>query len=278
MQNNVTVSTFYHFAPLNGLPELKNILLTCMKESGIKGTITLAPEGVNATIAGSKQAVSHLLGMIRNIKGFEGVQDRISYYITEPFKRSKVKIKRELISIGAPAHPSVCVGIHVPPNEWNALISRDDVITIDTRNDYEYAIGHFKGAINPATRNFKEMVAFTELELDPEKHPVVAMYCTGGIRCEKYSSYLLTQGFKQVYHLRGGILAYLESIPQSESLWWGDCYVFDERIAVRHGLIRNADVSSCDGCGRLLYSADRAHPSYIEKQQCPHCVGKKGQG
>lgn len=275
MHAPIAVSTFYHFAPLEAREPLKLRLLNAMHELGIRGTITLAPEGINATISGSDGAIASMLGVLRSIPGFAALSDRISYFTAQPFGKSKVKLKPELISLGAEANPAVCVGEHIAPAQWNALISRDDVVTIDTRNDYEYRIGHFKGALNPATKNFKEMVAFTAAHLNPETHPHVAMYCTGGIRCEKYSAYLLHQGFTNVYHLRGGILAYLETISHAESLWEGDCYVFDERVAVGHGLSTNADASMCLGCGQPLYSADRAHAHYAQGAHCPYCYGSK---
>jgi UPF0176 protein len=253
---NTLVSTFYHFAPLPQARALKPSLLARMQELGIKGTITLAGEGINATIAGAPDAIENMLQHLRALPGFAGLHARDSHFSAAPFGKSKVKLKPELISLGAPADPSVCVGEHVMPAKWNALITRPNVITIDTRNDYEYRIGHFKGAVNPATKNFKEMVAFTATHLSPTRTPHVAMYCTGGIRCEKYSSYLLTQGFTHVYHLRGGILAYLETVPESESLWQGDCYVFDERVAVGQGLVPNPDARMCQGCGGPLYATE----------------------
>lgn len=267
----VTVSTFYHFSPLPQPAALKPRLLEEMHSLHLKGTITLAPEGINATIAGDTGAIDRMIAQLRTLPGFSSLAHRTSTHASRPFGRGKVKVKRELISLGAPADPAVCVGTHIPPQAWNALILSPDVITIDTRNDYEFGIGHFKGAINPATRHFKEMVAFTRTHLDPARHPRVAMYCTGGIRCEKYSAYLLTQGFKEVYHLQGGILAYLETIPEAESLWEGECYVFDERVAVGHGLAPSIDATMCQGCGRPLYSADRNHPHYIENIQCAVC-------
>jgi len=233
----VTVSTFYHFAPIADPLALKQPMLDRMRELGVRGTITFATEGVNATIAGPETGVAQIVADIRALPGFSGLVQRLSESLhSYPFGRSKVKVKKELISLGAKADPSVCVGEYVAPADWNALITAPDVITIDTRNAYEFEIGHFKGAINPATRTFKQMVAYTEHELSPRKNTRVAMYCTGGIRCEKYSSYLVSLGFTHVYHLQGGILAYLEAIPPEESLWEGECFVFDERLALGHGL------------------------------------------
>lgn len=232
--NDITVSTFYYFTPLAHPAEIKAPLLERMRSLGVRGTITLASEGINATISGARDAIDAMLAEIRARMAFEPPFYRETFTDTQPFKRSKVKVKRELISIGATADPRVCVGQHVQPEDWNALITQPDVITIDTRNQYEFELGRFVGAVNPATRNFKQMVAFTESQLSPEKTPRVAMYCTGGIRCEKYSSYLIAHGFKEVYHLAGGILAYLEKIPASDSLWQGECFVFDERETVGH--------------------------------------------
>jgi UPF0176 protein len=248
----IAISSFYHFAPIQHLSELKRRLLAEMKRHDIKGTITLAPEGINATIAGAPPALARFHALLRSLPPLQNLAPRLSHFTAMPFGRSKVKVKRELIALGAPADPGLCVGRYVAPEDWNALISQTDVTTIDTRNDYEYALGHFAGAVNPATRHFKEMLAFTAQHLDPRKTPKIAMYCTGGIRCEKYSAYLLTQGFSEVYHLQGGILAYLETIPTEASLWQGQCYVFDERVAVGHGLAKSQGVLMCR-CGRAYF-------------------------
>lgn len=233
----ITVTTFYQFTPLAAPASHKATLLARMQELGIKGTVTLAHEGVNATVSGDAAALGQFIEDLKIELGTGLPMSRESYTGAQPFKRSKVKVKRELISLGAEANPSVCVGSYVEPCDWNALITQPGVVTVDTRNDYEYAMGHFKGAVNPATGNFKQMVRFTHEVLKPLNATAVAMYCTGGIRCEKYSAYLLTQGFERVYHLRGGILAYLEQIPPAESLWEGTCFVFDERVSVGHGLV-----------------------------------------
>ena len=261
----VTITTFYSFVPLAEPAALKAPILARMQALGIKGTITLASEGVNATISGAEAAIAALIADLRDWLGMVTPTLRSSYFSTQPFQRTKVKVKRELISLGVPSQPSVCVGEYVMPKDWNALITAPNVITIDTRNAYEFELGHFEGAVNPATRNFKQMVKFTEeyfnnlapskqegrkgelAESLPSSAPTpalplmgreiaIAMYCTGGIRCEKYSSYLVAQGFSKVYHLHGGILAYLEQIPTAQSLWRGNCFVFDERVAVGHGL------------------------------------------
>jgi UPF0176 protein len=236
MSEPVTITTFYSFTPLADPGAVKPSLLARMQELGIRGTITLAREGVNATISGAAEQVNLLIAHLTKQLGISTEMKRESHFGAQPFKRTKVKVKRELISLGAEANPSQCVGVHIAPAGWNALIAAQDVITIDTRNQYEYELGHFEGAVNPGTRNFKQMVAFTEQHLSPAANTRIAMYCTGGIRCEKYSAYLVAQGFKEVYHLKGGILAYLEQIPEADSLWRGGCFVFDERVTVGHGL------------------------------------------
>lgn len=231
---SITISTFYSFVPLADPEALKPPIFERMKALGIKGTITLAMEGINATISGSEHAIEALMEFLRQQIAFTTPTYRTSHFSEQPFKRTKVKVKRELISLGVKSDPTVCAGSYVMPVHWNALITSADVVTIDTRNDYEFTLGHFERALNPTTRNFKQMVAFTEANLKPGQR--IAMYCTGGIRCEKYSSYLVANGFPEVYHLHGGILAYLEQVPEAQSLWRGSCFVFDERIAVGHGL------------------------------------------
>ncbi|MES2983864.1 MAG: rhodanese domain-containing protein [Pseudomonadota bacterium] len=237
MSESVTISTFYSFSALADPAALRAPILARMEALGIRGTITLAAEGINATISGGNAAIQSLMEFLNGLIQFTTPTFRESYDAAQPFKRAKVKVKRELIALGAPTFPAQCVGRYVMPADWNALITAGDVIIIDTRNDYEFAFGHFAGAVNPATRNFKEMVAFTERHLDPASGKRIAMYCTGGIRCDKYSSYLVAEGFGEVYHLHGGILAYLEQIPLAQSLWQGSCFVFDERVSVGHGLV-----------------------------------------
>ena len=233
----ITISTFYYFTTLAEPKALRESLLEHLKKLGIKGTMTLATEGINATVSGSEESIRGLILHLHRLIGMPLDIARKSYFGEQPFLRTKVKVKKELISLGAKAEPSVCVGRYVTPQAWNAFITASDVITIDTRNDYEYALGHFAGAVNPGTRNFKQMVAFTQAHLLPVSGRRIAMYCTGGIRCEKYSSYLVSLGFTQVYHLQGGILAYLEQVPVAESLWRGSCFVFDGRGGVEHGLM-----------------------------------------
>lgn len=268
----VTISTFYKFTHIPGYKKLQMPLKREMIRRGIKGTITLAPEGVNATISGEE---SKLYGMMEHLKSIPEIGPfsfKTSQYSGQPFKRSKVKVKPELISLGIETNPTVCVGTYIEPANWNALIRRDDVMTIDTRNDYEYRIGRFQGAINPDTSDFKEMVAFTQKQLDQNKHKAIAMYCTGGIRCEKYSSYLLEQGFENVFHLKGGILQYLADIPENNTLWEGSCFVFDERVAVKHNLMKDPGITMCEACGAPLTPTDRNYSEFMDNRRCSYCA------
>jgi UPF0176 protein len=233
----ITVSTFYSFSPLPDPEALRAPILAFMQARDIRGTITLAKEGINATVSGDAPALDALMAFLNQNINFTTPTYRESRFSDQVFKRTKVKVKRELISLGVPTFPAQCVGNYVMPADWNALITKPGVIIIDTRNDYEFALGSFAGAINPGTTNFKQMVDFTNAHLSPGANSTIAMYCTGGIRCDKYSSYLLSRGFSEIYHLHGGILAYLEQIPPAQSLWRGTCFVFDERVSVGHGLI-----------------------------------------
>ncbi len=235
METPIRISTFYCFTALPEPLSLKAPILARMKALGVRGTITLATEGINATISGADEALDAFMLFLHEQIDFTTPTHRSSHFEAQPFQRAKVKVKRELISLGVAANPAQCVGQYVGPKAWNDLIAAPDVITIDTRNDYEFQLGHFEGAVNPGTRNFKQMVAWTETNLK-NTNKRIAMYCTGGIRCEKFSSYLVAHGFSEVFHLHGGILAYLEQVPEAESKWQGTCFVFDERVAVGQGL------------------------------------------
>ncbi|MAR56206.1 MAG: hypothetical protein CMM93_03390 [Rickettsiales bacterium] len=275
----VTIATFYHFTPIAACEPLQQRLQSLLFHHQVKGTITLAPEGVNATIAGAGEAVKTILSSVCDLLKISNLRAQFSYADAAPFQRGKVKVKTELISLGAPADPLVCVGTHVAPKDWNAIITQPDVITIDTRNDYEFRIGHFEGAVNPDTNDFKEMIAFTKDKVIGQNYRAVAMYCTGGIRCEKYSSYLLDQGIDTVYHLEGGIIAYLADMAESESLWRGSCFIFDERVALRHDLTPDPDILMCYGCGNPTTPEDRALPSFTADQMhCRWCDDRKAYG
>ena len=267
----IVVAAFYKFVPFSGPRHFQPQLKRFMQKHGIKGTVLLSPEGINGTVSGDREAIDRLLTYLKSDHKFTDLEHKESYFHRQPFERTKVKVKKEIISLGVDVSPQRVVGTYVEPREWNSLISDPEVITIDTRNEYEVHLGKFKGAQDPKTRNFKELPAYTQQALDPKKHSKVAMYCTGGIRCEKYSSYLKELGFQEVYHLKGGILKYLEEVPEEESLWEGECYVFDERVAVKHGLTPTDEAAICPSCGYSLFSKDRIHPAYVHGKRCAHC-------
>lgn len=258
---SVTVTAFYKFVAIEDPPALREALLDFARAHEIKGSILIAPEGINATVAGPDAGVRKLLAYLRSDPRFADLVSKESYAGAPPFGRLKVRLKREIVTLKRPeADPTKRVGTYVSPGEWNALISDPDVVVVDTRNAYEVAIGTFKDAIDPATRVFSEFPDFVAANLDPEKHKRVAMFCTGGIRCEKASAYLLAKGFPEVYHLEGGILKYLETVPPHESLWQGECFVFDERVALEHGVKPGTHVM-CKLCGAPVAEGEAARHS-----------------
>lgn len=265
------VATFYKFVSLPDAVEIQEPLLSCCLAHNVKGTILLAPEGINGTIAATRNGIDAVLAFLCADPRFAGLEYKESTADTPPFERMKVRLKKEIVTLGVPeVDPNQKVGIYVSPEEWNALIRDPEVTVIDTRNDYEVDIGSFKGAQNPQTRSFREFPEYVHQNLDPSKHKKVAMFCTGGIRCEKASSFLLSQGFAEVYHLKGGILKYLEQVPAKESLWKGECFVFDERVTVVHDLeIGSYDM--CRSCGHPISEADKASIQYEEGVSCPYC-------
>ena len=241
----------------------------------IKGTILLAHEGINGTIAGLPENIHKVLHFLRTDATFAGkfanLEHKESFADEHPFYRMKVKLKKEIVTMGVPSvNPNNTVGTYVKPEDWNALIADPDVIVLDTRNDYEVHIGTFKGAVNPETTTFREFPDYVAKNLDKAKHKKVAMFCTGGIRCEKASSYMLEQGFNEVYHLQGGILKYLETVPEEQSLWQGECFVFDQRVAVKHGLAVG-DFYQCYACRMPLSPIELKSPQYTAGISCPHC-------
>lgn len=245
MSAPLTVAALYRFARFADPAALRAPLLELAEAHGIRGTLILAREGINGTIAGSADGIAAIIAHIRALPGCADLDVKYSTATEMPFGRLKVRLKREIVTMGQPdIDPLASVGAYVASHDWNALISDLETIVIDTRNDYEVAVGTFAGAINPQTRSFREFPAWFRRErerlLGKGKQPKVAMFCTGGIRCEKASSYLLSRGFKNVFHLKGGILKYLETIPEGESRWKGDCFVFDQRIALGHGLAERA--------------------------------------
>jgi UPF0176 protein len=268
---SVVVATFYKFVPVEDGEALQRSLQDLCAAVELYGTILVAEEGLNATIAGDESAIAALLDFLRSDARFSDLTAKYSTAATPPFGQMKVKIKREIVTLGQPeANPTDQVGTYVPPTEWNRLITDPDVVLIDARNDYEVNIGTFQGAVNPHTDSFRELPDYLTATLNPQHHKKVAMFCTGGIRCEKATSYLLRQGFEQVYHLQGGILQYLEEVPETESLWEGECFVFDERVAVRHGLQLGSH-ELCYACGNPVSPEDQAKPHYEPGISCPHC-------
>jgi len=271
-QNSIVVATFYHFAPIPEGAKYQSALKGVMLKHEVHGTVLVTPEGLNATISGVRAGVDAVLGWIKSDPRFTTMEHKESFTDKQPFMRSKVKLKKETISMGAYANPTEAVGEYVAPKDWNALISRDDVIVVDTRNDYEVHLGVFANALNPKTRTFKDFPAWVKKNLFRHKDKAIAMYCTGGIRCEKSTAYLKHQGFKEVYHLQGGILKYLEEVPAEQSLWQGECFVFDDRVAVDHSLKPSKDAGLCGNCGHSVVAKDMRSSLYVHNKQCPHCA------
>jgi len=270
------VMALYKFADLPDADELKPLLAQFCCARGIKGTLILAPEGINGTVAGTPDAIDALHAYLLEDPGFagrlEGAEIKFSGALDMPFHRMKVRLKPEIVTLRAPeANPAQRVGTYVDPRDWNALIERNDIVLLDTRNDYEVGLGTFSRAIDPGTQSFTQFKDYVAQNLDPARNRKVAMFCTGGIRCEKASSYLLSQGFEEVFHLKGGILAYLENVPKEESRWQGECFVFDERVSVRHGL-EQGEATLCRACRHPLTPAERADERFLEGIACPHCA------
>ncbi|WP_017305206.1 rhodanese-related sulfurtransferase [Spirulina subsalsa] len=268
----VTVATFYKFVTFPDYQEQQAPLFNYCQTQSLKGTILLASEGINATLAGTENAIASVLDYLRSDPRFHDLDVKLSYTETPPFERLKVRLKKEIVTFGHPeADPTQQVGQYVPPQKWNQLISDPEVTVIDTRNDYEVKVGTFKNAQNPQTRSFRQFPDYVKQHLNPQQQTKVAMFCTGGIRCEKATAYLLQQGFQEVYHLQGGILQYLSEIPPEESLWQGECFVFDERIAVKQGL-EPGSFSMCSACGHPLSPAEQKSPDYKPGIACPYCT------
>ncbi|PHS62356.1 MAG: hypothetical protein COB09_14845 [Thalassobium sp.] len=265
------VCAMYKFATLDNFEELRQPLLDEMLRLDVKGTLLLAAEGINGTVAGSREGIDALLDYLRRDERLKDIDHKESYDDDMPFYRTKVKLKKEIVTLGVEGiDPKRVVGTYVKPADWNALISDPDVVLVDTRNDYEVEIGTFKGALDPRTKTFREFPQYVRDNLDPAKNKKVAMFCTGGIRCEKSTAYLKEQGFDEVYHLEGGILKYLEEVPQEESLWEGECFVFDNRVTVNHQL-EKGDYDQCHACRRPITEADKEHEHYVAGVSCHHC-------
>lgn len=269
-----TIAALYLFIPVADPAELKQKFLQELSPLQLCGTLLIAPEGINGTLAGSELAIQKLLICLNNNIGLSQKDVKFSYSAEKPFNRFKIRLKREIVTFNQPhVNPNLRVGTYIEPDQWNTLIEDPDVTVIDTRNKYETLIGTFKNAIDPKIDSFTEFSDYVRENLDPKKHKKIAMFCTGGIRCEKASSFMLAEGFESVFHLKGGILKYLEEIPKEQSRWQGDCYVFDRRMAVGHGLI-TGHYSMCYCCGYPLSDKDKTHNLYEEGVSCAHCYEK----
>lgn len=267
----IVVAAMYRFVSLPDFEEIQPPLLRFCKQQNIKGTLLLAKEGINGTVSGSRQAIDALLTYLRRDPRLAAIEHKESFYQQQPFYRMKVKLKKEIVTMGVEGiDPNHVVGTYVEAKDWNDLISDPDVVVVDTRNDYEYAIGTFTNAVNPKTTTFREFPEYVKQNLDPKQHKKVAMFCTGGIRCEKSTAYMKEQGFDEVYHLKGGILKYFEEVPAEDSLWQGECFVFDNRVAVNHKL-EKGQYDQCHGCRYPITEQDKQSPHYQKGVCCPHC-------
>jgi UPF0176 protein len=273
----ITVAAFYQFSRFPDPAGLQPGLVKVCHEQGVRGSILLAPEGVNGTIAGGREGVAAVLAVVQGLPGCAGLEWKESFAEAMPFGRMKVKLKREIVTMGQPdVDPLARVGRRVEAKDWNALIADPDTVVIDTRNDYEVAIGTFQGAIDPGTRAFGAFPDWWKANRERFAGKRIAMFCTGGIRCEKSTNYLLGQGVEDVYHLHGGILKYLEDVPAESSLWQGQCFVFDDRVSVGHGL-QPGGLRSCGACRRPVSEADALHPDFEDGVCCPACVNEYSQ-
>lgn len=276
MQNNdsIVVSALYNFVKLDNYRELQQPLLDLLLKHKIRGTLLLANEGINGTVAGSREAIDKLYQWLSNNPDLHNTDSKESLTGDMPFYRSKVKLKKEIVTLGVEGiDPRHVVGTYVKPKDWNALISDPEVTVIDTRNDYEIGIGTFKGAIDPNTKTFRDFPDYVKENLNPEKHKKVAMFCTGGIRCEKSTAYLKEQGFEDVYHLEGGILKYLEEVNEQDSLWQGECFVFDNRVSVNHRL-EKGEFDQCHACRRPILETDKQRSEYQAGISCHQCINE----
>ena len=265
------VVTFYKFIELDDIEKLRDRAFKICHDQNLTGTILLASEGINATLSGELENLNNFLNFLKQDQRFADIKPKFSETDETPFHRLKVKIKSEIVTMGREeAKPTIATGEHIDPKTWNELITDPEVIVIDTRNNYEYKVGTFQKAISPETNNFREFPEFVEENLDPKQHKKIAMFCTGGIRCEKASAYLKEQGFEEVYQLNGGILNYLETVSPEESLWEGECFVFDHRVAINEDLAPG-NHELCYGCRHPLSPEDRQSEKYQPGVSCPYC-------
>ena len=269
--SQTVVCALYKFATLDQFAELRQPLLQTMLDNEVRGTLLLAQEGINGTVAGPREGIDTVLAWLRSDPRLASLDSKESLTDEMPFKRTKVKLKKEIVTMGVEGiDPKRVVGTYVAPEDWNSLISDPDVMLIDTRNDYEFQVGTFKDAINPKTDSFREFPAYVSDHVLPRKPKKVAMFCTGGIRCEKSTAYLKEQGIDEVYHLKGGILKYLEHVAEEESLWEGECFVFDDRVTVNHKLERGG-YDQCHACRLPITDEDKASEKYMPGVSCPSC-------
>ena len=269
------ICALYKFTRLDDFEEIQLPLRSFLDSLSVKGTLLLAREGINGTISGTKVSLEKVLDYLQSDPRFLDLEFKFSYSKKIPFKRLKVKLKKEIVTMGlTEIDPTHSAGTYVKPKDWNELINDPDVVLIDTRNNYEYEIGSFKGAINPNTETFREFPSFTKNTLEQYRDKKIAMFCTGGIRCEKSTAFLKSEGFKNVFHLQGGILKYLEEVNEDESLWEGECFVFDDRVAVKHNL-EQGQYDQCHACRFPITEEDTMHPHYEKGASCPRCFGTK---
>lgn len=266
-----TIAALYHFTRFADPDALRGPLREIADAGDVRGSLLLAPEGINGTIAGPPAGIAAVLAHIKGLPGCAGLEWKESHASEPPFGKLKVRLKKEIVSMGAPGLDPASVGTHVTAAEWNALIQAPDVAVIDTRNAYEVEIGTFEGAVDPATESFRDFPAWWEANKDRFANQRIAMFCTGGIRCEKSTAYLKAQGVEDVFHLKGGILQYLEDVPEEQSLWQGGCFVFDERVAVGHGL-KEMPYDLCRACRHPISSQETSDPAFEEGVSCPRCI------
>ncbi|TCI03374.1 rhodanese-related sulfurtransferase [Corallincola luteus] len=272
--SDIVVCALYKFVSLPDFEQLRQPLLDTMNQHQIRGTLLLAAEGINGTVAGSRKGVDGLLQWLSQDPRLANIEHKESFTDQAPFHRTKVKLKKEIVTMGVEGiDPQQVVGTYVEPKDWNELISDPDVVLVDTRNDYEIQVGTFQGAVNPQTESFREFPDYVAKNLDKKQHKKVAMFCTGGIRCEKSTAYLKEQGFDEVYHLKGGILKYLEEVPEENTLWQGECFVFDERVTVNHQM-EKGNYDQCNACRLPITEQDKQSEKFALGISCPHCYDK----
>ncbi|MGB1402989.1 MAG: rhodanese-related sulfurtransferase [Porticoccaceae bacterium] len=273
MATQYVTCALYKFVALPNYGSIRHPLLKIMTDSQVFGTLLLASEGINGTIAGTRASIDTVLNWLAQQPGLDNIDTKESYDDKIPFYRTKVKLKKEIVTMGVEGiDPNQVVGTYVKPTDWNALISDPDVLVVDTRNNYEVEIGTFKDAVNPNTTSFREFPQWATENVDPAKTKKIAMFCTGGIRCEKSTAYMKEQGFDEVYHLEGGILKYLEEVPKEQTLWQGECFVFDNRVAVDHDLKRGS-YDQCHACRMPITEQDKMLDTYQQGLSCHHCFG-----